>query len=77
MPDKPRDSQDSDLPPKLAKPAQRALSGAGISRLADLSTFTEDELKALHGIGPNALDQLRTALADKGLSFAQDKKSKA
>lgn len=59
----------SDLP-KLAAPAQRALAAANIQRLEHLTRFTEAEIKQLHGIGPNALDALRHALADKGLSFA-------
>jgi predicted flap endonuclease-1-like 5' DNA nuclease len=64
---------ESDLPAGLAAPAQRALAGAGISRLAQLAKMTEAEVKALHGIGPNALAKLRTAMAAKGLAFAGDK----
>jgi hypothetical protein len=63
-----------DLPAGLAQPAQRALAGAGIQNLKQLSRFSEAEVKQLHGIGPNALDQLRSALAAKGLSFAGRKK---
>ena len=59
----------SDLP-KLAAPAQRALAAAHIQRLEQLTHFTEADIKQLHGIGPNALETLRRALADKGLSFA-------
>lgn len=59
----------SDLP-KLAAPAQRALAAANIQRLEQLTRFTETEIKQLHGIGPNALNALRRALSDKGLSFA-------
>ncbi len=62
----------SDLP-KLAAPAQRALAGAGIHRLAQLSQVTEDEVKQLHGIGPNALKQLRSALKAKKLNFANSR----
>ena len=61
---------DSDLPQKLAAPARRALVGAGYLRLEQLTKVTEDDIKKLHGIGPNAMEQLRRALADKGLSFA-------
>ena len=61
----------SDLPDGLAAPAQRALSGAGISRLAQLAKLTEAQVKALHGIGPNALAKLRAAMAAKGLAFAE------
>lgn len=64
------DHQQSDLP-KLAAPAQRALANAGIRNLKQLAGFTEAEIKHLHGIGPNALSQLRRALAEKGLSFAE------
>ncbi len=59
---------ESDLP-KLAAPAQRALAGAGIQNLRQLSKFRESEIKKLHGIGPNALNELRRALKEKGLSF--------
>ncbi len=59
--------------PKLAAPAQRALAGAGIQYLQQLTKFSEKEIKELHGIGPNALVQLRRALAEKGLSFAKKK----
>ncbi len=59
----------NDLPAGLAQPALRALAAAGISRLAHLAKYREAEIKQLHGIGPNALAKLRTALVDKGLSF--------
>ena len=60
---------DSDLP-RLAAPAQRALAAANIQRLEQLTHFTEAEIKQLHGIGPNALETLRRALAEHGLAFA-------
>ncbi len=56
--------------PKLAAPAQRALSAAGIHRLEQLTRVREADIAQLHGIGPNALQQLRRALAANGLSFA-------
>ena len=61
---------DRDLQAGLAQPAQRALAGAGITRLEQLATFSETEIKNLHGIGPNALKKLRAALTAQGLSFA-------
>jgi DNA-directed RNA polymerase alpha subunit len=70
------DQQSSDLP-KLARPAQRALAEAGIQRLKQLTRFSEHEIKRLHGIGPNALKQLRQALSAKGLSFANAKPGKS
>lgn len=59
----------SDLP-KLAAPAQRALPGAGIASLSDLSRHTEAEVASLHGMRPKALDNLRQALGRAGLAFA-------
>jgi hypothetical protein len=62
--------QESDLPVELAQPARRALSGAGIQTLVQLTRFSEAEIQQLHGIGPNGLSQLRGALAGKVLSLA-------
>jgi predicted flap endonuclease-1-like 5' DNA nuclease len=66
--------QASDLPAGLAAPARRALAGAGYTRLAQLAKVSEAEIKALHGIGPNALKVLRRALAGQGLAFAGEKR---
>ena len=59
----------SDLPAKLGAPAERALAGAGIKNLKQLTKLSEAEIKQLHGVGPNALGKLRQALAENGLSF--------
>ena len=66
-----------DLPAKLGAPAERALAEAGIKNLRQLTKISEMEIKRLHGVGPNALGKLRQALAETGLSFAKEKKSKA
>jgi DNA-directed RNA polymerase alpha subunit len=55
--------------PKLSAPARRALSGAGYTRLDQLAEVSESELKQLHGMGPTAVEALRAALAERGLSF--------
>jgi hypothetical protein len=73
---KSKNTQKSDLPAKLGAPAERALAGAGIKKLKQLTKFTEAEIKQLHGVGPNAVGKLRQALAEKGLSFAEKEKSK-
>ncbi len=52
----------------------RALAAAGYTHLEQLTKVTEAELKKLHGMGPKALNQLRQALTDIGLSFAEAKK---
>ena len=57
--------------PRLAAPARRALLGAGYTQLDQLAQATEAEIRQLHGIGPNALDQLRRALSERGFTFAE------
>lgn len=61
--------QEYDLPAGLAKPAQRALAGAGVVRLEQLTRFSKDEILKLHGMGPKAMETLRQALAARGWSF--------
>lgn len=70
MSDKYPEHQANDWPPGLAKPAQRALAGAGYTRLEQLARVTETEILQYHGMGPKALATLRQALAARGLSFA-------
>lgn len=60
------------LPAKLSKPAQRALSGAGITHLEQLTEMTEAELMKLHGMGPKAMQQISDVLKENGLSFAKE-----
>ena len=64
------DRQESDFPKGIGAPAGRALAGAGYSRLEQLTSVTERDLKKLHGMGPKAIGILRQALAARGLSFA-------
>jgi hypothetical protein len=59
------------IPADLAKPAQRALAGAGYTRLDQLTKVSENDLRRLHGMGPKAIAQLQKALAAHGLSFAR------
>jgi DNA-directed RNA polymerase alpha subunit len=65
-----RHESESDLPTGLAKPAQRALAEAGYVRLEQFTKLSEADVMRLHGMGRKALDQIRRALAAKGLSFA-------
>jgi predicted flap endonuclease-1-like 5' DNA nuclease len=57
---------ENEWPAGVGKPAQRALAGAGFTRLEQLAGVSEAELKKLHGM----LGLLRQALEAKGLSFA-------
>lgn len=59
---------ESDFPP-IGKPARRALDYAGYHRLEQLTAVSEQEILALHGVGPKAVRLLRDALAEKGWSF--------
>ena len=59
---------ESDLPAELAAPAHRALRAAGYHRLEQLASVPDEELAALHGVGPKALRQIRAALAQAGLA---------
>ena len=54
----------------LAAPARRALATAGYTTLEQLAEVHERDIAGLHGMGPNALEKLRRALAEHGLSFA-------
>lgn len=60
---------ENDFPAKLSNPARRALAGAGYEKLEQLAQVSEAEIKQLHGMGPKGVEQLRQALADKGLTF--------
>ena len=56
---------------KLSRPAHRALAQAGIVTFADLATWTQEDVAALHGIGPGSFPELTAALAARGLAFRQ------
>jgi predicted flap endonuclease-1-like 5' DNA nuclease len=59
---------DDDLP-KLSAPARRALAAAGVTSLEQVATWTEADMRKLHGMGPKVMGMLREALAERGLSF--------
>lgn len=60
--------------PNIGSPARRALAGAGITRMSQLTSVTEADLARLHGVGPKAIRILRQALEAQGLSFAPEHK---
>lgn len=70
------DQPESDLPAGLGSPAMRALAGAGYTRLEQFTGVSEADVLHLHGMGPKAMGLLRQALAARGLSFAEGKKSR-
>ena len=60
---------ESPFPKGVARPAQRALASLGIYRLEDVTTVTERELLALHGMGPTAVEAIKAALQAQGKSL--------
>ncbi len=67
-PSKPKEP-DSAIPAGIGKPALRALTAAGYTRLDQLAEVKEDDLLKLHGVGPKAIRVLRAALQASGVSF--------
>ena len=61
------------FPPGIGQPALRALVTAGLTRLEQLSEWTEEQLLELHGMGPNGVRKLRDGLTKKGLKFLKAK----
>ncbi|MES2556950.1 MAG: RNA polymerase alpha subunit C-terminal domain-containing protein [Bacteroidota bacterium] len=54
---------------KLSAPARRAMEHHGISTLEKLSTFSEKEIRAFHGVGPSTIPVLKQELQLKGFDF--------
>ncbi|UZD22098.1 RNA polymerase alpha subunit C-terminal domain-containing protein [Algoriphagus halophytocola] len=54
---------------KLSAPARRALESKQIDSVDKLSTFSEKEILALHGMGKSSIPKLKAALEEKGLAF--------
>ena len=55
----------------LSAPARRALENHGITRLADLSKFSEKEILQLHGMGPASIPRIQQAMKEHGISFSK------
>lgn len=70
MSDKSKEAAASAFPKGVAQPAVRALASVGVTRLDQLTQFTESQLMELHGMGPKALGLLKDALHAQGKSLA-------
>ena len=53
----------------ISAPARRALIDEGYYKLSDLRKTSLDEIKSLHGMGPNAIRILVNEMKKKDLSF--------
>ena len=58
------------LPRTIGAPATRALRAVGVETLEQVAGWTAADLRALHGIGPIAVDRLTEALHERGMSLA-------
>ena len=66
-----KDKPESGFLSLLSAPARRALQNASMVTLTELSNHSEQEILALHGMGPKSLPILRQALGAAGLAFAE------
>lgn len=60
----------------LSNPARNALLHHGIDTIEKLAAHTEKEILALHGMGKASLPALHKSLAEAGLRFKIDPKTK-
>ena len=54
---------------RVMSPAKRALLGAGLRTLDDVAQWRREDLAALHGVGPRALELIDAALAASGRRY--------
>jgi len=59
----------SDFPKSIGRPAHAALTNLGITTLWQLTTYTEKELLAIHGVGPKAIRILKEQLEKNDLAL--------
>jgi len=64
-----KNTMGKDFPSDLSAPALRALLHAKITTVQKLAAFSEEEILALHGIGPSSIPKLSKALKEQGLTF--------
>ena len=57
------------FPRGMSGPALRALATAGIGSVEALLSWTEQDVAALHGMGPKGVAVLRAALQARGHDF--------
>lgn len=59
------DTENHTLPRAIGKPATRALLAAGITALEQVIDKSDEELLALHGVGPKAIRILREEIGKR------------
>ncbi|HUX40086.1 MAG TPA: DUF1801 domain-containing protein [Rectinemataceae bacterium] len=63
----------AELLSRLAAPARRALETLGLDTIKDLARHDRGEIADLHGMGPNAMALVDSALRENGLGFGESK----
>lgn len=53
----------------LGAPTRRALERENIKTLSDLTSYSEKEILAFHGMGISTMSKLQKLLANEGLTF--------
>lgn len=61
----------TEYPQAIGRTARRQLALSGFTSLDQLTSVTEEELLAIHGVGPKAIRILRDELARRGLAYGQ------
>lgn len=56
-------------PPGISNPALRALRAIGVTRVSQLTAHREEDVAALHGMGPKGVIALKAALKAQGKGF--------
>lgn len=58
------------LPRNIGAPATGALRAEGVTTLEQVREWTPERLRALHGVGPVAVERLGEALRERGMALA-------
>jgi predicted flap endonuclease-1-like 5' DNA nuclease len=58
--------------PNIGAPATRALAQIGVRNVEQLAAYTEEEILALHGVGPKAIRLLRPVMDETGVTFRDE-----
>jgi ERCC4-type nuclease len=56
---------------QLSGPAQRAIIDTGVKTVEELANMSEAEIKALHGIGPSAIQTIKMFMAENGMALKE------
>jgi predicted flap endonuclease-1-like 5' DNA nuclease len=58
--------------PNIGRPATQALAQIGVRNVEQLAAYTEEEILALHGVGPRAIRILRPVMEEVGVTYRDE-----